>query len=135
MASSFPEAMNHAGVLFPALESRKVRYSKIYQQHCHRVYSLAFWMTDNELAADQLAALRLGCGVVGGGDRYACCAVDALGLAPMVGQRVEIRSRCHHCGTPLEVSATPAGPEPEADGVMLWIGARADDRRKVADSL
>lgn len=56
MASSFPEAMNHAGVLFPALESRKVRYSKIYQQHCHRVYSLAFWMTDNELAADQLAA-------------------------------------------------------------------------------
>jgi hypothetical protein len=73
--------------------------------------------------------------VAGGGQRYACCAVDALGLAPMVGQRVEIRSRCHHCGTPLEVSATPAGPEPEADGVMLWIGERADDRRKVADSL
>ncbi len=73
---------------------------------------------------------------VGGGDeRYACCAVDALGLAPMVGQRVEIRSRCHHCGTPLEVSATPAGPGPEAEGVMLWIGERADDRRKVADSL
>ena len=56
MASSFPEAITHAGVLFPALEGRKVHYSKIYQQHCHRVYSLAFWITDHELAADQLAA-------------------------------------------------------------------------------
>jgi RNA polymerase sigma-70 factor, ECF subfamily len=56
MASSFPEAMTYNGVLFPALEVRKVHYSKIYQQHCHRVYSLAFWITDNELAADQLAA-------------------------------------------------------------------------------
>jgi len=56
MASSFPEAMTHTGVLFPAREVRKVHYSKIYQQHCHRVYSLAFWITDNELAADQLAA-------------------------------------------------------------------------------
>lgn len=56
MASSFPEAIPHVGVLFPALEGRKVHYSKIYQQHCHRVYSLAFWITDHELAADQLAA-------------------------------------------------------------------------------
>ncbi len=56
MATSFPEAMKHAGVLFPAREARKVHYSKIYQQHCHRIYSLAFWITDNELAADQLAA-------------------------------------------------------------------------------
>jgi hypothetical protein len=72
--------------------------------------------------------------VAGGDDRYACCAVDALGLAPMVGQRVEIRSRCHHSGMPLAFSATPDGPGPAAGGVMLWIGERADDRRKVADS-
>ena len=39
-----------------------------------------------------------------GRERYACCAIDALGIAPMVGQPVEIRSRCHHCGTPLEFS-------------------------------
>lgn len=56
MASIFPEVMTHRGVLIPALEGRKIHYSKIYQQHCHRVYSLAFWITDNELAADQLAA-------------------------------------------------------------------------------
>jgi RNA polymerase sigma-70 factor, ECF subfamily len=34
----------------PNLES----YSKIYERNRHRVYSLAFWMSDNELAAEQL---------------------------------------------------------------------------------
>ena len=71
----------------------------------------------------------------GGKERYACCAMDALGIAPMVGQRVEIRARCHDCGMPLEFSATPDGPGREADGVMLWIGKPGDDRCKVADSL
>jgi RNA polymerase sigma-70 factor (ECF subfamily) len=54
MASSFPQAMT--GVLFPALEGQRVDYRAVYQQHCHRIYSLAFWITDNEIAADQLAA-------------------------------------------------------------------------------
>lgn len=70
-----------------------------------------------------------------GRERYACCAMDALGMAPMLGQRVEIRSRCHHCGTPLEFSAAPPGPGSEAEGVMLWFGERGDVRDKVADSL
>lgn len=73
--------------------------------------------------------------LVGGGERYACCAMDALGVAPMVGQRVEVRSRCHHCRTPLEFSAAPDGPGPESDGIMLWIGKASEDRRRVADSL
>jgi hypothetical protein len=71
----------------------------------------------------------------GGAERYACCAIDALGIAPMAGARVEIRARCHHCGTPLEFSAAPTGPGPEADGVMLWVGTPAEDRSRVADSL
>jgi len=71
----------------------------------------------------------------GGKERYACCAMDALGIAPMVGQRVEIRSRCHHCTMPLEFSVSPNGPGPEAEGVMLWLGKRTDERCKVADSL
>ena len=71
----------------------------------------------------------------GGDERYACCAIDALGIAPMIGQRVEIRSRCHHCGMPLQFSATPEGPGPEAKGVMLWLGKRTEERCKVADSL
>ena len=70
-----------------------------------------------------------------GKERYACCAMDALGIAPMVGQRVEIRSRCHHCTMRLEFSASPAGPGPEAESVMLWLGKRTDERCKVADSL
>ncbi len=56
MASSFPDAMNRAGILTPARENRNVRYSRIYNQHCHRIYSLAFWLTDNELLASELAS-------------------------------------------------------------------------------
>src|SRR3989442_3355822 len=70
-----------------------------------------------------------------GKERYACCAMDALGIAPMVGQRVEIRSRCHHCEMVLEFSASPDGPGPEAEGVMLWLGKRTEERGKLADSL
>jgi RNA polymerase sigma-70 factor (ECF subfamily) len=29
-------------------------YEKVYEQNRHRVYALAFWMTDNELAAEEL---------------------------------------------------------------------------------
>ncbi len=70
-----------------------------------------------------------------GRERYACCATDALGIAPMVGHPVGIRSRCHHCGTPLEFSATPEGPGPEAAGVMLWVGKRTEEGCRAADSL
>jgi hypothetical protein len=72
----------------------------------------------------------------GGGEQYACCALDALGLAPMTGQRVEVVSRCHHCVEPLAFPVAPHGPGTEAEGVMLWFGRRPeDDRCKVADSL
>ncbi|PYO01860.1 MAG: hypothetical protein DMD91_06255 [Candidatus Rokuibacteriota bacterium] len=70
-----------------------------------------------------------------GRERYACCATDALGIAPMVGQAVEIRSRCHHSGTPLEFFATPEGLGPEAGGVMLWVGKRREEQCRAADSL
>lgn len=29
-------------------------YSHVYEQNRHRIYALAFWMTDNELAAEEL---------------------------------------------------------------------------------
>lgn len=70
-----------------------------------------------------------------GRERYACCATDALGIAPMVGHPVEIRSACHHCGTPLEFSVTPEGPGPEAAGVMLWVGKRTEEGCRGVDSL
>jgi alkylmercury lyase-like protein len=71
----------------------------------------------------------------GGRERFACCAMDALGIAPMVGEAVSISSQCHHCGDPLELSATPVGPGRDADGVMVWFGKRGDEKCKVADSL
>jgi Alkylmercury lyase len=70
-----------------------------------------------------------------GNERYACCATDALGIAPMIGQPVEIRSGCHHCNAALTFSATPQGPGPEADGIMLWFGKRVEEPCKAFDSL
>jgi hypothetical protein len=70
-----------------------------------------------------------------GNERYTCCAIDALGVAPMIGQRVQIGSQCHHCGVPLTFPAVPQGPGPEASGVMVWFGKRVDERSKVFDTL
>ncbi len=71
----------------------------------------------------------------GRGERYVCCAVDALGIAPMLGRRTRIRSRCHHCAMPMELSVEPSGPGPAAEGVMVWVGQRAEDDRRACDSL
>lgn len=70
-----------------------------------------------------------------GRERYACCATDALGMAPMVGEPIEIRSACHQSGAPLQFSATPRGVGPAAEGVMVWFGKRGDEECKAAESL
>lgn len=70
-----------------------------------------------------------------GRDRHACCATDALGMAAMVGEAVEIVSQCHHCGDALTFAVTPRGPGPEAEGVMVWFGKRDDDQCKAIDGL
>ena len=71
----------------------------------------------------------------GGRERHACCATDALGFAPMVGEPVEIASSCHHCGEPLEFTATPQGVASDAEGVMVWFGKRGVEGCKAFDSL
>jgi len=73
--------------------------------------------------------------LAGGRERYACCATDALGFAPMVGEPVEVESSCHHCGEPLKFGATPEGVGREARGVMVWFGKRGDEGCKAFDSL
>lgn len=70
-----------------------------------------------------------------GRERYACCAVDALGMGPMLRERVDIRSRCHHCGEPLALRVEPEGPAPGADGVLVWIGTRRPDERRLVIGL
>ena len=57
-----------------------------------------------------------------GRHRYACCAIDALGIAPMLGQRIEVGSPCHHCGQPLAFAVAVDGPAAGAAGVMVWVG-------------
>jgi len=40
----------------PIAAVTSVRYRQVYEENCRRIYSLAFWMTDNELAAEELMA-------------------------------------------------------------------------------
>jgi len=54
MASSLESAINLTAYI-PAVETRATRYNEIYRENCDRIYSLAFWMTDNELAAEELS--------------------------------------------------------------------------------
>ena len=53
--SSSLGVISNLGLLIPAVETHTAQYDEIYSEHCHRIYSLAFWMTDNELAAEQLS--------------------------------------------------------------------------------
>lgn len=54
--SSSLGVMSNLGILLPAVQRQTAEYSRIYSEHCHRIYSLAFWMTDNELTAEQLSS-------------------------------------------------------------------------------
>ena len=55
MAASIQEAKLSA---FPACvsrpEARIQAYKEVFEENRHRVYSLAFWMTDNEIVAEEL---------------------------------------------------------------------------------
>lgn len=70
-----------------------------------------------------------------GRERYTCCAMDALGVAPMLGERVVVRSRCHHSGEPLRFDVTPDGTGAEAHAMMVWFGEHGDERTRVMDGL
>lgn len=68
-----------------------------------------------------------------GRERFTCCAVDALGIAPMLNEDVEITTRCHHCNAPLRFSVGPDGPSPDARDVMMWVTRlKPDDGRACA---
>ncbi len=54
MASVFENVSNFADFLTKTAESDFTTYQQVYDEHRHRIYALAFWMTDNELAAEEL---------------------------------------------------------------------------------
>ncbi len=39
-----------------SVQARVEIYKQVYEEHHHRVYALAFWMTDHEIAAEELMA-------------------------------------------------------------------------------
>jgi hypothetical protein len=58
----------------------------------------------------------------GGRVRYACCAIDALGVAPMTGAPVRLSSRCHRSGAPLVFDVDPTGgPRDAPPGSLAWV--------------
>jgi hypothetical protein len=61
--------------------------------------------------------------ILGGGRAcYACCAIDALGVAPMLGMPVTVRSRCHWSDAPLVFDVDPVeGPRDALPDILTWI--------------
>jgi hypothetical protein len=70
-----------------------------------------------------------------GRERFVCCAIDALGMASMVGDSIEVLGRCHHCGDSLSFAVHPDNPGPEAEGVMVWVGRRGEGERRATTGL
>jgi Alkylmercury lyase len=62
-----------------------------------------------------------------GRELFTCCALDALGIAPMLNESVRVVSVCHHCNTPLRFSVTPDGPALDARDIMVWVTRLAQD--------
>lgn len=48
---------------------------------------------------------------VGGAERHAMCAIDALGIAPMLGATVALSAACRVCDAPLRLTVAPGGVE------------------------
>jgi len=69
-----------------------------------------------------------------GRERWACCAIDALGVSAMLKQPVTVRARCHHCDERIELAVTPEGPAADS-GLMAWVGERGDLRGKACTAL
>ncbi|MDH3668666.1 MAG: alkylmercury lyase family protein [Paracoccaceae bacterium] len=60
----------------------------------------------------------------------AMCAIDALGIAAMLGTRTRIRSKCHLCCEEIDLSVA-AEPEPvvdtQPDSALVWAGVQSID--------
>jgi hypothetical protein len=70
-----------------------------------------------------------------GRERFICCAIDALGLAPMLGERVTVTGACHHSGAPLRFTVTPDGPAPDAGPHMVWVTRSGGDDERACTGL
>src|SRR5262249_11704637 len=72
---------------------------------------------------------------VDGAERHSCCAIDARGMAPMLGEPVSIRSQCHHCQMLLALEVGPEGLGSVAEEAMVWVGKRSTAQCRLTSSL
>lgn len=59
-----------------------------------------------------------------GRERYAFCAVDAVGIPAALGGRATIESRCHHCGRPLRLTVERGAVTDAPEGLVIWAVER-----------
>lgn len=71
--------------------------------------------------------------VIGGRRRYAMCSIDALGMAAMLGQAVEIESVCADCGTPIRLEVAP-GTVIRAQPAETVVLARRSDNEPACET-
>lgn len=60
-----------------------------------------------------------------GREVYALCAIDALGIAGMLKQPIQITSACPHCGARIGLAVTADGEtitEVEPSSILVWAG-------------
>lgn len=62
-----------------------------------------------------------------GRERFTCCAIDALGIAPMLSEPVRVATPCQHCNAPLRFTVTPEGPASDARDIMVWVTRSAQE--------
>ena len=59
-----------------------------------------------------------------GRQRYAFCAVDAVGIPAALGAEATIDSHCHHCRTPLRLTAKDGVVVEAPEGIVIWAVER-----------
>ena len=67
--------------------------------------------------------------ITGGASAYAMCAIDALGIAAMLGTSVHIRSADEATGEPIRVAVDGTGALWEPDTAVVFVGRTASDRQ------
>ena len=62
--------------------------------------------------------------LLGGRQRYAFCAVDAVGIPAALGDEARVDSRCHHCQAPLTVALRGGAVVEAPEGMVIWAVER-----------
>ncbi|HEY1972250.1 MAG TPA: alkylmercury lyase family protein, partial [Pseudonocardia sp.] len=69
--------------------------------------------------------VHIATGTPAGTDVYAMCAIDALGIAPMLNADTHIDSTDHTTGQPVRITTTARQTRWEPDGAVVFLGATA----------